>query len=149
MRRVRMAESIGSLVLESSGPVSEVVPTTLDFASLVEQHADFVFRTLRRTGLDVAAAEDAAQQVFLVASRKLNVIVAGKERAFLYRTARNVAAELRRRSSKRAEVELIEQEVDDSSSTPIWSPSPLDEVLDHQRARGLGGGPRLDAGAAS
>ncbi|AKV00201.1 RNA polymerase sigma factor RpoE [Labilithrix luteola] len=110
MKRVQIAvESIGSLVLESTGPVSGVVPTTLDFASLVEQYADFVFRSLRRAGLDAATSEDAAQQVFLVASRKLHDITAGKERAFLYRTAMNVAGELRRRASKRAEVELDEE----------------------------------------
>lgn len=131
------AKSTGSLVVDSGVPVSEEVPTPLDFATLVVDQKDFVYRSLRRSGLDAAAAEDAAQQVFLIASRKLDVITAGKEKAFLYRTARNVAAECRRRSAKRIEVELIEEEVDDATHATRSSLSPPDELLDEQRARAL------------
>ncbi|MEA2748408.1 MAG: hypothetical protein QOI41_2551, partial [Myxococcales bacterium] len=134
-----VAESIRALVLESREPVSEIVPTTHDIASLVEEHTDFVFRCLRRAGLDVGAAEDAAQQVFLIASRKLErrMIAAGKEKAFLYATARNVAAELRRRVSKRREVELVEEDGNESTFASVPSPSSPDEMIDRRRARAL------------
>lgn len=128
------AKSTGSLVVDTGGPVSEEVSTTLDLATLVVDQKDFVYRSLRRSGLDAAAAEDAAQQVFLIASRKLDVITIGKEKAFLYRTARNVAAEYRRRSAKRIEVELIEEEVGNATRSSL---SPPDELLDEQRARAL------------
>jgi RNA polymerase sigma-70 factor (ECF subfamily) len=134
-----MAESLRSLVLESREPVSDIVPTTHDIGSLVEEHTDFVFRSLRRAGLDVGAAEDAAQQVFLIASRRiaLRKLAAGKEKAFLYATARNVAAELRRRVSKRREVELVEEDGNESTFASVSPASSPDEMIDRRRARAL------------
>ena len=58
---------------------------------MFEAHYDIVFRLLRRMGLDPARAEDGAQQVFLVAAKRLPDVTDGKERAFLTGTAVNVA----------------------------------------------------------
>jgi len=95
-----LAERLGSIPPASSTrPKGEAVremdfrPTALDLSALVLDNTDFVFRSLRRAGLDVGTAEDGAQQVFLIAARKLDRIEAGKERAFLYATAVNVAAD--------------------------------------------------------
>jgi RNA polymerase sigma-70 factor, ECF subfamily len=63
---------------------------------LVHQHLDFIWRLLRRLGLSAADAEDAAQQVLLVASLKLDTIEPGKARTFLYGIALRVAANVRR-----------------------------------------------------
>ena len=46
--------------------------------SLMQQHFDFVWRNLRRLGLTVADADDAAQEVFMIASRKLELIAEGR-----------------------------------------------------------------------
>jgi len=76
-------------------------------------HSDFIFRTCRHLGLDVTASEDATQQVFMVAARKIGAIPAGKERAFLFATAKNVVANarraLRRRREDFAEIEIVDE----------------------------------------
>ncbi len=66
----------------------------------MEEHFDFVWRTLRRVGVPEADADDAAQEVFLVAARRLGDIELGRERAFLVGTALRVAS-TRRRSARR------------------------------------------------
>ena len=85
--------------------------TPRDFNRLVHEHLDFVWRLLRRLGLSPSDADDATQQVFLVAARKLDDLPAGKERMFLYGTARRVAANARRARRRRNEVgaELLEE----------------------------------------
>ena len=45
---------------------------------LFRQHYDFIWRSLRRLGLDAGRADDAAQQVFVTASRKLEGIRVGE-----------------------------------------------------------------------
>ena len=137
MRQSRTnAESIRSLSpTEPSRSVEPMFePTRLDLATLIVENGRFVFRILRRAGLDATTAEDAAQQVFLTASRKLGIIAAGKERAFLYGTAMNVAADLRRRALKRSETELTPEQIDELVSEPSSSP---DQALEKQRARAL------------
>src|SRR5687768_18617033 len=69
--------------------------------ALVDEHFRFVWRLLRRLGLAEADADDVAQQVFVVASRKLDVMMAGAERGFLYRTAVNLASRFRRTRGRR------------------------------------------------
>jgi RNA polymerase sigma-70 factor (ECF subfamily) len=48
--------------------------TEADLRALFVDHFDFVWRSVRRLGVDAAAADDAAQEVFLVASRRLSEI---------------------------------------------------------------------------
>jgi RNA polymerase sigma-70 factor (ECF subfamily) len=63
---------------------------------LVEEHFDFVWRSLRRVGLSSADADDATQEAFVVVSRRLGDLMPGRERAFLFATALRVAATSRR-----------------------------------------------------
>ncbi len=67
---------------------------------IAEVNYDFVWRTLRRLGLTAAAADDATQQVFVVAGKRLASIEVGREKAFLYRAAALVAMESRRRDRR-------------------------------------------------
>jgi len=62
-----------------------------------------VWRVLRRFGFGAEDAEDLAQQVFMIAANKHDLLVPGKERAFLYETARRVAANARRSVQRRRE----------------------------------------------
>lgn len=71
--------------------------------SLVEASFDFVWRTLRRVGIPESDADDAAQEVFLVAARRLGDIEVGRERAFLVGTALRVASTRRRSARRRPE----------------------------------------------
>jgi RNA polymerase sigma-70 factor (ECF subfamily) len=116
---------------------SGFVRTAVSFETMAEQNLDFVFRCLRRSGLDEATSDDAVQQVFVIASQKLASIEPGKEKAFLYGAARNVAAQHRRAHARRAEVEYVEpSEHDDGTGVSASGPT-LDELLDQRRAREL------------
>jgi RNA polymerase sigma-70 factor, ECF subfamily len=64
--------------------------------ALFESEFDFVWRTLRRLGLDAGAADDAAQETFVIAARKLASIEVGAERSFLLGSAVRIAANVRR-----------------------------------------------------
>jgi len=103
------------------------------FRAMFDAHYDAVYRLARRSGLDVAAAEDGAQQVFLVAMRRLDAIELGKERSFLCGTAVRVAARLRSQRAGRAERERSVEGEHGRRSSP---PSP-DELLDQKRRREL------------
>jgi RNA polymerase sigma-70 factor (ECF subfamily) len=68
-----------------------------------------VFRVLRRLGVQTAAAaEDLAQEVFVIAAQRLNDLRPGFETAFLLGTARKLAASWRRRASLEQAVALDE-----------------------------------------
>lgn len=69
--------------------------------ALVNEHFDFIWRLLRRMGLSAEDADDAAQQVFMAATRKSEQIARGSERTFLYGVALRVAANLRRGIARR------------------------------------------------
>jgi RNA polymerase sigma-70 factor (ECF subfamily) len=71
------------------------------FRALVGRHYDFVWRLLRRLGVPASDVDDAAQQVFIVASHRRDTIADGAERSFLYGTALRVASTQRRTESRR------------------------------------------------
>jgi len=68
---------------------------------LVKSHLAFVWRSLRRFGMFDADIDDAAQEVFLVISKRLDEIPVEKEKSFLYSTAVRVAANMRRSKKRR------------------------------------------------
>lgn len=86
----------------TSLPEEEATPATpLSIHELVNAHFDIVWRWLRAFGVHRDDADDAAQQVFLIASHKHAEIVAGSERSFLFGTARGVASNHRRIARRR------------------------------------------------
>jgi RNA polymerase sigma-70 factor (ECF subfamily) len=99
---------------------------------LMQAHFDFVWRSLRRLGLNAADAGDACQEVFLVASRRLDSIVAGSERSFLFGSALKIASTRRRSLKRRPELAQAEVEERDEPSAP--GPERLTEL---SRARQL------------
>jgi RNA polymerase sigma-70 factor (ECF subfamily) len=74
------------------------------YRTMVVDHFDALWRTLKSLGVAAAAVDDAAQQVFLIALRKIRRIEAGSERAFLLGTAVGVAANARRGASRAKEI---------------------------------------------
>jgi RNA polymerase sigma-70 factor (ECF subfamily) len=96
---------------------------------ILDEQFDFVWRSLRRFGLDADRADDAAQQVFVIASRKLDVIQPGSERSFLFGTAMRVASDMRRSAIRRREVPT-----EDAGADLVSGDRP-DELLDQRRAR--------------
>lgn len=73
-------------------------------AAMFDAHYDSIWRTLRRLGVDDASADDAAQRVFMVATKNLADILAGGEGRYLYGVALRVASEFRRRNPRRREI---------------------------------------------
>jgi RNA polymerase sigma-70 factor, ECF subfamily len=95
---------------------------------LVVEHFDFVWRLLCRLGVPRPDVDDAAQQVFIAASRRLADIPDENERTFLYGTALRVAATLRRNLKRR-------QRVMEPGSADAASPEPTPhEELERRRA---------------
>jgi RNA polymerase sigma-70 factor, ECF subfamily len=70
---------------------------------MVAAHFEFIWRTLRGLGVPHANVDDATQQVFWIAAQKLDLITNGSERAFLFSTARGVAANARRATKRNRE----------------------------------------------
>lgn len=87
-------------------------------AYIFRTHVDFVWRTARRFGLSTAEADDAAQQVFLVASKKLDIIPDGQEKSFLFGTAMNVARTMVRSRQRRREDLVEASEATDTQPHP-------------------------------
>lgn len=99
--------------------------------ALFDRELPFVWRSLRRLGVPPAATDDAAQEVFLVASRRLADIEAGRERSFLFATALRIAANARRTYARR------DARHDDTLDRVI-DPTPGPEALaDRARARAV------------
>jgi RNA polymerase sigma-70 factor (ECF subfamily) len=119
-----MAAEVGKVPLDPA--------QTKRIHTLVQTNHAFIWRTLRRLGLTAEAADDAAQQVFLVASRRLDDIVVGAERTFLYRTAVRVACEARRGHERRASRTASE----DVSEVVDPTPNP-EELTSRKRARAM------------
>ncbi len=123
--------SLAMAVLPQTSPKGAARLGAADLPTLVEVHADFVFRSLRRLGVPEAMADDGVQQVFLVVQSKIEDIVVGRERAFLFAVAMNVASHARRTIARRRE------ELGDDHDHVV-DPSPLPDVaLDQRRARAL------------
>ena len=97
---------------------------------MLDESFDFIWRSLRRFGLSDDRADDAAQQVFIIASRKLDMIRPEAERSFLFGTAMRVASDMRRSAVARREIAHADPAGDlaDTSISP-------DDLIDQRRAR--------------
>jgi RNA polymerase sigma-70 factor (ECF subfamily) len=87
--------------LKMVAPAKRVAPAEVDRARLeriFNDHHVSVWRALRRRGLAAEAAEDAAQETFLLAAERLDDIQPESERAFLIGTALRVAHTLGRKT---------------------------------------------------
>ena len=73
------------------------------FERLFADHYRWVWCFLRRLGVPAGVVDDAAQQVFLVASERLAQVELAKERAFLAGVAARTAANARRLHARRRE----------------------------------------------
>jgi RNA polymerase sigma-70 factor (ECF subfamily) len=97
----------------------------------VTEHLGDVWRFLRRLGLPPADADDAVQDVMLIFSRKLDVVVPGQEKSFLFGTALRVAMRARH-----ARARMLDADDDVLESQEDPGPGP-DAIQDERRAREL------------
>ena len=118
------------LARSASPPPSVATPPSL--RTLFEQHYGSVARLLRRFGVPTTQLDDAAQEVFWVASRRLLDIVPGKETTFLYGVALRVALnEARKKRSVPAQCDI-----DELADLADQAPSP-EAQLDLRQSREL------------
>ena len=81
-----------------------------DIETLLSAHFAFVWRVFRRLGMGPADADDATQQVFMIASTKLDRMTPSRERAYLYGIALRVRSHAHRAQRRRQEVPFDEVE---------------------------------------
>jgi RNA polymerase sigma-70 factor, ECF subfamily len=99
--------------------------------ALVHREFAYVWRLCRRLGLAESDADDAAQQVFIVASRRLADIRAGSERSFLYGVAIHAAAKFREaRARRREESDAVLEQLESEAPN-------AEELLARRGARAL------------
>jgi RNA polymerase sigma-70 factor (ECF subfamily) len=116
-----------------SGPRLASPPTARDQArvrELLREHFRDVWRMVRRFGVPENCADDAAQEVFIIAARRLADISPGSERPFLLATAVRVAANLRRSLVTRRECAEDEQTAEGIDPRPS-----AEALLDQKRLR--------------
>ncbi|HWA76755.1 MAG TPA: RNA polymerase sigma factor [Polyangiaceae bacterium] len=85
---------------------SEPARQRASLEAFLARHYKFVWRLMRGFGLPAPEAEDAAQQVFMIAARKLETIAPDRERSFLYGVSVRVANNARRGLRRRREVAM-------------------------------------------
>jgi RNA polymerase sigma-70 factor, ECF subfamily len=115
--------------LQLALPARPVAVAVDRLSTMFLDHYDFVWRSVRRLGVSSEAVDDATQEVFVVASRKLDSIEAGKEKAFLFGAAIRVASDSRRARHRRR------QSPSEDQPEPIDATPALDELVDQKRAR--------------
>ena len=100
--------------------------------TLLSEHHASIWRLLRRFGVPPASVDDATQEVFWIAARRLADITPGSEHAFLFGVAIRVAADARRVHQRNREL----TGTDKLDRAQDASPN-AEELLDQHRARGL------------
>ena len=114
-----------------SGPALSEIATssrgeTMELRTLFETYYASIWRLLRRLGVSSAQLDDAAQEVFWVAARRLADIEPGREHPFLYGVALRIASnQIRQRSP------LPCSDIDQIPDLVDQRPSPEDHL--HQR----------------
>jgi RNA polymerase sigma-70 factor (ECF subfamily) len=96
----------------------------------VVEHYDFLWRSVRRLGVDAPHVEDAVQQVLVVFSRRIDEVREGAERAFLFGTATRVASDYRKKRKRGRE--HLDSDAVDNHESPLPS---VEQLIDQGRAR--------------
>ncbi|HYQ44635.1 MAG TPA: RNA polymerase sigma factor [Polyangiaceae bacterium] len=131
-----MAASRNEVILSASkaplGAASRAASHGLTIDALVGQHYGFIWRVLRGLGLSRADAEDATQQVFMIAARKLDAIDPDRARSFVYGAALRVAKNALRGQRRRREV-VADDELLDEAEPEARGPEKMAELVQARR----------------
>jgi len=101
-----------------------------DFERLYAEHFEFVWRSLRRLGVEPKELDDAVQDVFIVFLRRRSEFRGqSSQRTWLFGIANNIAHEYRRRQQRAARAEPI------AEAHPAHGPSPLDQASSTEALR--------------
>ena len=100
--------------------------------ALVRAHLKPVWGFLRRLGLSPADAEDAGQEVLLTAVRKMDAIIEGQEKRFVFGIAVRVASH-RRRATRSFTSRAVDMDLDACQASGPSS----DELVERREALAL------------
>ncbi|HEX2730280.1 MAG TPA: sigma-70 family RNA polymerase sigma factor [Polyangiaceae bacterium] len=95
---------------------------------IVNQHMGFVERLLRNLGVPDADLDDAAQRTFIVVANRLDDIVEGAEKSFLFRSARHMASHVRRSAVRHRSLEPLDDQLPSVQDTP-------EQLISQKKAR--------------
>lgn len=123
----RLAD-VGDLEVSSAEPRVDRAERERVF---VRTHMPTIWRFLRRLGCSPEDADDATQEVFVIAVGKLDQIEPDKERSYLYAVALRLASRQRRSQSLRNQKTARDVDVDEVRSKELSS----EEMLDRKEAR--------------
>jgi RNA polymerase sigma-70 factor (ECF subfamily) len=100
------------------------------FDAVYEENFDFVWRSMGRLGVASSAVEDAAQDVFVIAHRRLGDFEGRSSvKTWLFGIALRVARDHRRAARRRRDNGLVpEGDADPATVTDTSSPSPLESA---------------------
>jgi RNA polymerase sigma-70 factor, ECF subfamily len=115
-----------------------VLPAALpSFEEVYDEHAEFVWRSLRRLGVADASVDDALQEVFVVVHRRLGEFE-GKSalRTWLFGIVLRVARNQRRSARRHAPELALAAEVDDDLPSPDTR-TPEGQAADAEAVRTL------------
>ena len=91
----------------------------LDFRAFYAEHFAFVWRCLRLLGVAESGLDDAAQEVFVIAHRRLPSFRGDStHRTWLYGIVRNVAANIRRSETRKRRHDALRDDEPDYQSSP-------------------------------
>jgi RNA polymerase sigma-70 factor (ECF subfamily) len=110
----------------SAGPGA--VDRDARITAIVRREHDFIWRLVRRLGVPEASVDDATQQVFVVAARRVEEILPGSERSFLFGAALRTASDYRRRAQAGERLAFQPTEEADPSPDP-------EELADRRQQR--------------
>jgi RNA polymerase sigma-70 factor (ECF subfamily) len=111
-------------------PVPSARERDRELADLLRRYYATVWRTLRRVGIEADRVDDAAQEVFIVAAKKLEFIEPGREKNYLLSASLRIAANHRR--ARRARPEVLDEQVLEAQSDPVPS---AEHLVDRKRLR--------------
>lgn len=121
-----------SASLDAERPVALPARVELrsDFDALYSEHFDFVWRSLRRLGVDASLVEDAAQDTFVVVHRRFaDLRPDASRKAFLFGIALRVAHDYRRRARRKSAESL------DLEASPCKKLGPFEQTANAEAAR--------------
>lgn len=102
------------------------------FRILFDLNYEFIWRLVGRLGVPQEAVDDVAQEIFIIAARRIRDIRPGSERPFLFGIARRLSAEARRVHQRKKHV--VSDDVLEELAHPDASP---EDVLATRRAQRL------------
>jgi RNA polymerase sigma-70 factor (ECF subfamily) len=96
--------------------------------ALVNEYMDFVWRSLRRLGVNEADCDDGCQRVWVVLAQKIGTVEASKVRSYVFSVVVRVASEMRRSSRRHQHLVFDEHDLEPARSD-------TEGLVDRQRVR--------------